>query len=758
MRIETVFAALLLISAADVCTAADIQGLVRDAGGAPLSGVSVSTGAAKVRSDSTGGFTIPAAAADTTLLFEQPGYYSETLHYKDTGAPAALEVILTPRTMVRQSIKVVASRLDVTLAAIPAATSSVGLETIDELPRAIGIDEPLQGVPGVKVDNQANGERVHLSIRGQGILSEHGIRGIQVLYDGIPLNDPSGFSPDVYDIDWAGVQEVNVVRGPVAFLYGGGSSGGVIDVRTAGAAFTPFHGGLWSEGGSGSTYKTRGEISGSKPGIAYQLSGSRAAGDGYREHTEYWANNVYGRLSLRPTRSLRLSPYVLGTGFFNQNAEGLNLNWGYPSAAWWKMANPDSLTYNEYQLTHRVTGGFSGEWTITDKQRLSFSFYTRHTNYKEPVPSSVEHRELMAPGGSAQYHLAVTHGRVRHEISAGTDIDWQFTTEQRYPNLGNAREGSAFVANSEITQHRAGGFLTDQMSIGSKWTLIASMRYDDVVNSLRDKLKLDGLDLSGDRSFRRATGRLGASWRAAEAFSLYADWGQGFLPPATEELFANPAALGGFNKSLVPASSAGEEMGIRGGLGHTLSWDVAIFRLATKNDFERYRVASRPLETFYANAGESRRYGVETSVRWLPTRRFSVSGAYTYSNFTYTNYSSLTYTGLLKGHDLPNSPRQQGSLTARLELWKGLVASGDTVLYARAFVDPTNATWSPGYALFGARVSKGWQYRGVYGTLFLTGRNLAAKRYYAFTEPDPDGNSYQPGAGREAFVGLQVRF
>jgi len=28
----------------------------------------------------------------------------------------------------------------------------------------------------------------------------------------------------------------------------------------------------------------------------------------------------------------------------------------------------------------------------------------------------------------------------------------------------------------------------------------------------------------------------------------------------------------------------------------------------------------------------------------------------------------------------------------------------------------------------------------------------------AFTEPDPDGNSYQPGPGREGFLGLTVTF
>jgi outer membrane receptor protein involved in Fe transport len=42
--------------------------------------------------------------------------------------------------------------------------------------------------------------------------------------------------------------------------------------------------------------------------------------------------------------------------------------------------------------------------------------------------------------------------------------------------------------------------------------------------------------------------------------------------------------------------------------------------------------------------------------------------------------------------------------------------------------------------------------------LLLTARNLTGTKYIAFTEPDPDGNSYQPGPTRELFFGVNVRF
>ena len=751
---------LLLFAAASAGASASIAGRVHDADGRPLKDVAISA-AAKIKtySSDTGEFSLDpgSAAGPIRLLFELAGYYPESVICDSPGA-VALDVVLTERAVVKEEVKVVASRLDLTLASTPAATTVAGPELLDRMARGVAIDEALASVPGVKVDNQADGERVHLSIRGQGILSERGIRGIQVLYDGIPMNDPSGFAPDVYDIDWAGVQEVSVVRGPVAFLYGGGSAGGVIDVRTRGAEFTPFHGAFSSEGGSNSFYKTRGELSGSGAGIAYLISGSRTAGDGYRQHSAFWGNNVYGRLGLRPTSRLRLNPYLIGTGFFNQNAEGLNLDPPYPLAAWWTMPNPDALTYNEYQLTHRVLAGASGEWDVAEGSRLTFQFYTRRTVYKEPVPSSVEHRDLTAPGGSLQYQGEWRSGRLRNTFSTGTDLDWQFTHSLLHPNLGNAVEDPSLLANSDIVQDRVGAFFTDRLAIGQKWTLLGSLRFDGIRNQLTDKLKAAGLDLSGSANFGRVTGRLGVTRSIAKDIGLYASWGQGFLPPATEELYANPAALGGFNKSLQPATSFGEEVGARGSVLARLFWDAAFFRLDTRRDFERYRVDSRPLETFYANAGESRRYGLESSLRWLPVRGAFLTASYTYSNFIYTRYDTLTYPGNLTGNDLPNSPRQQFYLDASWEFARNWTIGAGTQAFGRAFIDPTNQTWIDGYGLLNARFSRSWQRRRLGSTLFAAGRNLTAKRYIAFTEPDPDGNSYQPGPGREIFGGLQLRF
>jgi hypothetical protein len=41
---------------------------------------------------------------------------------------------------------------------------------------------------------------------------------------------------------------------------------------------------------------------------------------------------------------------------------------------------------------------------------------------------------------------------------------------------------------------------------------------------------------------------------------------------------------------------------------------------------------------------------------------------------------------------------------------------------------------------------------------FVSGRNVTGVEYVAFTEPDPDGNSYHPGPTAEVFGGVRVSF
>lgn len=200
-------------------------------------------------------------------------------------------------------------------------------------------------------------------------------------------------------------------------------------------------------------------------------------------------------------------------------------------------------------------------------------------------------------------------------------------------SLGGAEEGPELLADQTIRQNGLGVFLFDRLDLGRAWSGMVNLRYDRVTNELTDDLKSDSVDLSGNADFNRATVRVGLAYSLSPYFGAYANWGQGFLPPATEELANNPEAQGGFNLSLEPALSHGEEAGVRGILGRRFLYELTLFHLETRGDFDRYRVESRPLETFYRNGGNSRRFGAELFASLNPADPVWLQVAYTWSHF-----------------------------------------------------------------------------------------------------------------------------
>ncbi len=193
-------------------------------------------------------------------------------------------------------IVVTAPRLSLPVKETPLAVTVVGADVLRAMPRSIAVDEPLKLVPGVKVDNQADGERVHTSIRGQGILSEHGLRGIKAILDGLPLNDPTGFTPDLYDVDWATIEKIEVLRGLASSLHGCSAAAGVLNILTKNGRNGPLNGDISTMYGTRNFWKLLGQLWETIDKVNYRISLSKMTGDGYRIDIKYWANNFYGKL------------------------------------------------------------------------------------------------------------------------------------------------------------------------------------------------------------------------------------------------------------------------------------------------------------------------------------------------------------------------------------------------------------------------------------------------------------------------------
>jgi len=224
----------------------------------------------------------------------------------------------------------------------------------------------------------------------------------------------------------------------------------------------------------------------------------------------------------------------------------------------------------------------------------------------------------------------------------------------------------------------------------------------------------------------------------------------------TEELARNPDSFGGLNNHLVPTTSRGEKVDLCAPVSDTFTCDVAIFRLLTDNDFGRYRVDSRPLETFYNSAGSSRPYSLETFLGFYPTPEFSMEPAYTHFRFHYDH--ALHNSVMCCNTWPPGSLEHQPTLDVEYRITPNLMAGMNAETRTRQYVAQTNTVSVGGYSIVGAQFGYKIRNAGVATDFLLSGRDLGNKPCVAFTEPDPDGNSYHPAPHREMFGGVQVRF
>ncbi|MCX6330177.1 MAG: TonB-dependent receptor, partial [Bacteroidia bacterium] len=634
---------------------------------------------------------------------------------------------------------ITSNRLPVRLKSNPGSVSLVTSDALSLMPKAVGVEEALRLVPGVRIDNQHDGERVHVSIRGQGILTERGLRGIGVLIDGIPVNDPSGFAPDLYDVEWATVKSIEVLRGPVAGLYGGGASAGILNIVTDNGTSKPISGLASQSFGSNGFMKSLIQLDGSKKIVDYRMTYSRTGGDGYRDHQAFRSNKLYEKINFKSSEKLLITQVFSYIRYFQQNPEGLKIG-QFDNL---RQANPDARQFNEYQKTNRVTAGAHGSYKISGRHDFEITAYLHSWNYKETSNKCAEYRTIMNPGGSAQYNLHFTLGKVKNTFGLGVDLKWQNIDMHKLQSAGDPNriekvdetnlETDSLLANQIISQQSTGFFGIYKLDFG-KFSLMANLRFDLMKNQLTNKMfAIDSANTSKD--FSRISGRIGANYSFSDAFILYANWSQGFLPPSTEELANNPTGYSGFNTYLVPAVSDCFETGIRGFISSTFSYELTGFSMRTRNDFFRFKQSGRGnQEVFYGNAGNSKRSGIEAFVSYNIIKNLIFQAAYTFSGYKYVSadidavYTDTAYvltTPPAAGQWLPNSPRHQlyaaitWSIIKNLKLDLATEYQSKWAIYtdAKAYsgeLDPAiYRNWQDGFNLWHARLSYEWKIKKI---------------------------------------------
>ena len=164
-------------------------------------------------------------------------------------------------------------------------------------------------------------------------------------------------------------------------------------------------------------------------------------------------------------------------------------------------------------------------------------------------------------------------------------------------------------------------------------------------------------------------------------------------------------------------------------LDNTLQIDAATFLMLTRNQ-QIARFADSGLGRKMVNAGRSRSYGFETSLRWMPDSHLTFIGNYGYTHATFTDYDGGVgedYTG----NYIPFVPMHTFNLDAAysfpLKGAKGSLGLNYTGT-GRIYWTESNSHQQPFYAQLGARLSIETSRLSV----MLWGRNLTGKHFNTF--------------------------
>lgn len=137
------------------------------------------------------------------------------------------------------------------------------------------VSDLLRDVPGLAISrNGVLGSSTQLRMRGAE--ANH----VLVMIDGIEVNDPSqGDEFNWAHLPAAGIERIEIVRGPQSALWGSDAVAGVVNIMTRKAS-KPLQGSIYSEAGSHGTNHSGFSLGGSGDAYHVNLSGSHVSSDG----------------------------------------------------------------------------------------------------------------------------------------------------------------------------------------------------------------------------------------------------------------------------------------------------------------------------------------------------------------------------------------------------------------------------------------------------------------------------------------------
>jgi len=547
-------------------------------------------------------------------------------------------------------ITVTATRTATRLADTPSSVVVVSKEELATT-AAVTVDDALRQVPGFTLfrrsgSRTANPTSQGVSLRGIGA---SGASRALVLDDGIPLNDPFGGWIYWGRVPRASLERVEVLRGGASDLYGSAAMGGVIQfvrrdpshravvVDASGGSertgtmslFAAEQLGTWRGSVAADLFSTQGYVPvepSQRGAIDVRAGGRHRAVDGRLERVFGEGARLFLRAAHFDESRHNGTPLQTNDTAIRQLAAGADL-----SLLGGTLGARGYFTDESYAQTFSAIAANRASERLTVDQR---------------VPSR-------GAGGNVQWTRTIG---MHQALLVGGELG---DTSGRSDETSFAVNGLRSFGSAGGVHHSAALFAEDLIAATPRLGITAGLRFDrwNNVGGFRNAVRLR------PRSDSAWSPRLSLLYRANDGLSLTAAAYRSFRAPVLNELYRSfrvGNVLTQANESLGPERLSAVELGGRlESRQHRASLRATLFSMTTADTIANVTLSTTPalITRQRQNLGGSRSRGLELEGELRPAPAWRLSAGYLFSEAVVTG-------GTLAGKQLPQVPRQQGTLQA----------------------------------------------------------------------------------------------
>lgn len=601
-----------------------------------------------------------------------------------------------------------------------------------ETQQSASIEDALRNVAGVVVQPATQGANA-FNIRGFNT-------GTATLSNG--LSDPNSVKTNI-----AGVERVEILKGPQALLAGANALGGSLNIVTKKPTTERIRDVSVSYGSHAErtgTIDLAGAINDSKE-LSYRLIGSatRAGGSsaGYDGRSQTyglgevrWKNadtDFIAGVSADNSRSVLDRYTVAIRGYIEPSPPTLP---GNPSngietqtrSVFYTLEHSfsDALQFNS-RMQRVSTDMDVSVWTPqfpVSTPNLLLNYSGTMVNSNQATTSGDHYLSYRFKTGPVEQRLVagVNHSDYSYDQTqyTGPRAVVRFDQPTQYPYPALTRSDNTRSFSNYSPQEQRGLYLQDTLK-WEQWTLVAGLRHTSVdtgpgrTTQYTTPPRPD--TVTAKQSFSKNTVNAGLIYNLDWNTSIYGSYAEGFSP-----LFSDLNICGTNSAATPPTLSKSKELGIKSNVEDRFSWSAAVFQIDQVNLLRR----NRPLNCNDLIDGQ-RSQGVELEASGKPMRGLNLI-----FNYSYNKRKSMTDPAARPGVG-PNTQVSAWSTydfqSERLRHWSvafGISAWGDSLLGVT-----DTSTRSPG----GARIDGGIAYTQPEWSVRLGVKNLANRTLYGFS-------------------------